>query len=801
MINQETVNAASIASRFINNTNRHVFLTGKAGTGKTTFLKTIEQTSHKSPVIAAPTGIAAINAGGVTLHSLFQLPFGSFIPESDFPYQPDSQVQINTPKTLMSNFKINRVKRTLIQEMELLIIDEVSMLRADLLDAIDVVLKTIRRQKQKPFGGVQILFIGDLLQLPPVVKRDEWNILSKYYKSAYFFESKALQASKPIYIELEKIFRQSDQTFISILNNLRNNQTTREDIRKLNQHYQTSINPKDAKGRVFITTHNRKADAINKQSLQKLPGKSYYFDAEVKGDFKEYLYPVDYTLELKTGAQVMFIKNDYSGEQRYFNGKIGEVTEIDDEWGIIVKFNDGSPDTTVERYTWENKRYTIDKDTDEIIEKKEGSFSHFPIKLAWAITVHKSQGLTFDKAIIDVSEAFAPGQVYVALSRLTSLNGLILNAPLKEKGLEPDEAIINFTCEKEDPVKLNEHLSVASWDYLWDMVMQAFDFSPLTASLKYHLNSYDKNAKKSAKQQHIGWAKNIHDKFIPVRELADKFLMQLKKYSLSDQDDLLVYLKDRLGAADNYFQPTLESLSKSILNHIALMEEEVGVKNYINELKELESRVFKQLKMIKKAGAIVTSALENKEISREDIKEQQIMKDRRKKMSGQGNRKIKNSKNRKDYQDQKKWKAKKDSGSEKQNSTDSYPQNEHGPVDYDNPSEELSVSAGQANDKSKKTNTKEISYQLFTDGKSIEEIARERSLAESTIEGHLAHFVGLGELDIEQFVEKYKIHAISTVSKKLDTTKFKAIKQALGDEFTYSDIRFVMAHKSYKAND
>ena len=426
---------AAIASKLINQTNRHLFLTGKAGTGKTTFLKYISEYTHKNSIVAAPTGIAAINAGGVTLHSLFHLPFGSFIPSNDRIKEYNITTQINTPQSLIKDLKMNSSKRKMLKELELLIIDEVSMVRADLLDAIDTVLRYIKRQKNRSFGGVQLLLIGDLLQLPPVVKEGEWNYLNPYYPGIYFFNAKALQQNKPLHIELNKIYRQSDKIFISLLNNLRDNSLTKEDIELLNKHYKPSFKPKRDDGYIFLTTHNRKADEINRQSLKDLPGKIFIYDAEIDGDFNEYLFPVEFKLELKKGAQVMFIKNDYSGEQRYFNGKIGLISYLSSD-RIEVSFNDGTPPAAVEHYIWENKKFSLNKGTNEIEENIKGTFSHYPIKLAWAITVHKSQGLTFKKAIIDVSRAFAPGQIYVALSRLVSLDGLVLTGPVPLSGLE-----------------------------------------------------------------------------------------------------------------------------------------------------------------------------------------------------------------------------------------------------------------------------------------------------------------------------------------------------------------------------
>lgn len=398
---------AQIAEKFINNTNCPVFLTGKAGTGKTTFLKNIVKSTHKKTVVAAPTGIAAINAAGVTLHSLFQLPFGSFVPTDQF-FSGDYGQKFNTPSSLFKEMKMGETKRKLINEMELLIIDEVSMLRADLLDAIDTVCKSIRKEPHLPFGGIQVLFIGDLLQLPPVVKDHEWRVLSDFYSSVYFFDAQVLQDKKPVFIELDKIYRQSDEKFIALLNELRDNAVTPALAQKLNEYYKPGF--KTGKEEyIYLTTHNAKANSINQKELNKIVAYSETYKATVTGDFNEYTYPVDPKLELKQGAQVMFIKNDPTGEQKFFNGKIGQVKELDQE-SITVEFSDGSTPVKVERYQWENTKFELNGSNNEIEEKVVGTFEQFPLRLAWAITIHKSQGLTFERAVIDLESVFAQGK-------------------------------------------------------------------------------------------------------------------------------------------------------------------------------------------------------------------------------------------------------------------------------------------------------------------------------------------------------------------------------------------------------
>ena len=743
--NQEN-NIASIASKFINNTNKNVFLTGKAGTGKTTFLKHIIKHTYKNAVIVAPTGIAAINAGGVTIHSMFQLPFGAFLPSRETNIEFNENQKINTPNTLMRGLQLNATKRRLLQELELLIIDEVSMLRADLLDAIDTVLKSIRRKNNIPFGGVQVLFIGDLLQLPPVVKDDEWRFLKTHYRTAFFFDAQVLQENKPLYIELDKIYRQADNTFISILNNLRNNQVTKQDIDTLNSHYKPDHKTDVNDNRIHLTTHNNKADSLNRQSLQSLPGQSYFFKAEITDDFNEYAYPVEENLELKKGAQIMFIKNDPTGNQRFFNGKIGVISNISAN-DIEVDFNDGKPTFSVSKYEWQNVKYTLNEVTNEIEEKINGTFTQYPIKLAWAITVHKSQGLTFEKAIIDIENAFAPGQVYVALSRLTSLNGLILSSPINVNSLNVDANITQYSSTKDNSDELNKLFEKESFLFFQNYVIQCFNFSTLNHAFTQHIESYQKDENKSSKQKHFNWAFELKKEVEAAKIVADKFLNQLNAIFIAGQDNLKDQLKARVVAAKNHFTPILKQFSKTILKQIDTLRSEKKVKTYLEELAELDSLFFKQLQLINKAEAMVNSANENSEFSKETINTAEENKERLEELSKLSAPKSK-----------KRDKIKRDG------------------------------------EKKEKINTKEVTFGLYKAGKTIDEIAKERNMVPMTIESHLSHYVGLGMIDVKQFVEEEKMKNIITVSKTLDTTLFGPIKQSLGEEYTYSEIRFAMSY-------
>nr|MBA3683600.1 AAA family ATPase [Bacteroidota bacterium] len=399
-----------LAYRFVTETSENIFLTGKAGTGKTTFLKYLKENCSKTIVVAAPTGVAAINAGGVTLHSLFQLPFHPFLPTK------------NNKDELLGKIRFNKQRQQLLRKMELLVIDEISMVRCDTMDAIDTILKSVRRNYTTPFGGVQLLCIGDLHQLPPVAQRHEWNILQEYYSSPFFFDSTIIKEQMPLLIELDKIYRQKEDSFVALLNKVRNNNMNANDFEDLHLRYDPSFHPSPGEKYITLTSHNNQADQINHRELQKLLSPSYTYNAIIENDFPENIYPAEGSLVLKVGSQVMFLKND-AIQKRYFNGKIGVVKSLEKE-KIIVEC-DGT-EISVAQETWENSRYVLNRDDGKLQQETLGTFTQFPLRLAWAITIHKSQGLTFDKVMIDAAASFSSGQVYVALSRCTSLSGIVL---------------------------------------------------------------------------------------------------------------------------------------------------------------------------------------------------------------------------------------------------------------------------------------------------------------------------------------------------------------------------------------
>ncbi len=763
---------AELAAKCINQTNKPVFLTGKAGTGKTTFLRKIIEHTHKNAIIVAPTGIAAINAGGVTIHSQFGVPFGCFIPDSSYKIE-NTTTKINTPYTMVKHLNMREQKRKLLQELELLIIDEVSMLRADLLDTIDFVLKSVRRQQHKPFGGVQVLFIGDLMQLPPVVKEEEWSVLRNYYSSIYFFDAQVLRNEKPVYIELDKIYRQSDNTFIDLLNNLRNNKVTQVNIDLLNSYYKPNYDITSALNTITLTTHNNKADTLNRSALQELKGKSYFFSANIDGEFNEYAYPVEAYLELKLGAQIMFIKNDVSGKQQYFNGKIGVVSSLNDK-EIEIDFKDGSKPFVLENYQWKNIKYELNPVTNEIDETEIGTFIQYPIKLAWAITVHKSQGLTFEKAILDINRAFAPGQVYVALSRLKSLDGLVLTAPIQFNAISQDKTLVDYAENKPKNEEVKQLIDQETILFLKGYTLKAYDFVWLYTCLRNHEASYNMAENKSNKQKHHIWAKELIEKFEPLKINADKFSNQLMQIFESRAEDYLQTVSTRHIAAKNYFYPVLKDLSKSILVHIELLKEEKQIKSYLEELLELEGLLYKHLQQLDKVSTVIDNVLNNVEFNKQQLKFNANQNERLElvrqtiaitEKAAFEERKVKKSATKK---------IKKES----------------------------LASSDTKKIKAVKPDTKDLSFALYKEGKTMFEIAEARGFAITTIEGHLAHYVSLGMIPVSQFVAKEKFDAILEASKKVEgENKLTPLKLELGDGYSYSEIRFTLATQKHLKKD
>jgi DNA-binding NarL/FixJ family response regulator len=594
MTSSDPLNAAfSLAAEFIEHTSKSVFLTGKAGTGKTTFLKHVASTTRKNFAIAAPTGVAAINAGGMTLHSLFQLPFGIYVPGT---HHPNETIQVTTRNTLFRNLHISKSKRELLQELELLIIDEVSMVRCDMLDAVDTILRMVRKN-QKPFGGVQLLFIGDLYQLSPVAKQEEWSILKDFYASPFFFHATVIQELSPLCLQLTKIYRQNEQTFIDLLNNIRDNQMSDGDIELLN----TRLRKFEKKeGAVTLTTHNYKADAINASQLERLSGKEFSFEAIVEKDFPERNYPTDEVIVLKRGARIMFIKNDTSEEKRYYNGKMATVTHVDED-AIEVEFDEGET-FDLRRETWPNIRYVYNAQTDEIEEEELGSFTQFPIRLAWAITIHKSQGLTFQRAIIDAGESFAPGQVYVALSRCTSLDGLLLESPISRKQIMTDPQVVAYTQKLQNEVVLLDVLQSEKVNYEKDRFTRLLDFGKLKEVFaEWAVTVQEKKLPDQDKAVEL--SKQLNSKTAELMEIASQTLLWIdrnfnRSTETGNQQDLIKGLKK---SVNHFYNVLYSELFEKLQNHMMNLKGKSKVKKYVAEVSTLALLVKAKAEKIRDA--------------------------------------------------------------------------------------------------------------------------------------------------------------------------------------------------------
>jgi uncharacterized protein YpbB len=749
---------ATFTERFINQTNQSVFLTGKAGTGKTTLLKKIIASTHKNAIIVAPTGIAALNAGGVTIHSFFQLPFAGFIPEFGVTPEFSSVVKLETKDTLMRHFGMNKQRQAMIRNLELLIIDEVSMLRADLLDAIDWTLRNVRKI-QTPFGGVQILYIGDLMQLPPVVKQEEWTVLRKYYAGMFFFNARVIQEQMPLYIELSTIYRQKDEQFIELLNNLRENKTTKSDVEILNRYVNPDFDALKENGYITLTTHNFKADKINSKALSEINSTSYVYSAEIIGDFPQHLYPVDQELELKVGAQVMFIKNDPSFEKSFFNGKMGRIEELNKE-EITVVFPDENRKIRVEKYEWENIRYVSDEKTGEIKEEVVGTFVHYPLRLAWAITIHKSQGLTFEKAVLDVSAVFAPGQAYVALSRLKSLSGLVLQNPLKLNGLTNDQSVLAFATTKADEKKLTPHLEHATLKYLLEKLTESFDWYDLHSKWMVHEAGYKHVGSKSEKGKNKVWITHQTQAIQASIEPSKKFRNQLVSIFSHEKIDL-TFAQERVRAAYDYFFKILDDVLTSNLKKILELSKSRKTKQYAEELEELDEILTTTILKLKKARILIEAFVSGKELSKEIVWNTEI-----------NNYKIG------------KIAALKQEARQSPTLLDEDETETYIPV---------RVVKKQITPKKEKKNTYELTLNLLQEGLTIEEIAQKRQLSLSTINGHFATLIKAEKIEIHDVLANDRILILQDLFFEYEGSSLGSLKEKSGDKVTWDELKLYQA--------
>ncbi|WP_147676119.1 helix-turn-helix domain-containing protein [Algibacter pacificus] len=802
-----------LAWEFVNNTNRSIFLTGKAGTGKTTFLHRLKMDCLKRLVVVAPTGVAAINAKGVTIHSFFQMPFGPILPDTD----------LNASKGF--NRKFNKTKIDIIRSMDLLVIDEISMVRADLLDGID---RTLRRYKNrnKVFGGVQVLMIGDLQQLSPVIKESEWHILKPYYKNGFFFSSQAYQACDAITIELKHIYRQDNPTFINILNEIRNNVLSEVSAAELNKRYIPDFTPKPDDGYISLTTHNNKAEATNITELNKLDGKNRFYQAKVEGKFPEYAYPNNEALELKVGAQVMFVKNDSSPEKRYFNGKIGKVIHLDQD-EVVVHCPDDEFNIVTTPEVWENINYTVDKDTKAITENKIGSYTQMPLRLAWSITIHKSQGLTFEKAIIDAQGAFAHGQTYVALSRCKSLEGLVLKSKIHSNQIISDANVITFNKNAEANEPDRTILEESQKNFQLDLIAEVFDFYPFLYPANRILDIFYKN-RGSIKGHIEAPLLAIKPAITNFLKVSNGFNAQLKELSKTEPlPDTSTLIQDRFKKAIAYFKVQTEThfvtqlnafnyttdnktIDKDLAKAVDLLEELLAAKILLfNGLAEgfsvkklLELRAKSKFlakdkpKKVRKTvidGTANVELFEMLRVLRNEIAEKNglihyqvftqktlyemcetlpLTKKELLEIDGMG--KIRVDKYGADI-----LKVIKSYCDENDIDTN---------TDNINFEEEKIVEKP----KKQKVDTKKVSLNLFKSGKTITEIEEERELTHTTIIRHLSSFIDSGEVKYSDLMPIEHYQELKKIIPKKTFESLTDLKHQVDDKYTYEELRLML---------
>ena len=717
----DTNQAVENAWEFVEHTGKSIFLTGKAGTGKTTFLKNVVERSKKNLVVVAPTGVAAMNAGGVTIHSFFQLPLSPFVPGQK-------------AKTF---FEFGREKRRIIAALDLLVIDEISMVRADLLDAMDSVLRRFR-DKNRPFGGVQLLMIGDLCQLTPVVTPEDEGLIREYYNTPYFFGSKALAAVDYVTIVLDKVYRQEDDNFVGILNNIREGHATERDLEILNSRYNAQYEPPEGCGYIRLTTHNRNADAYNDKKLADIDRKPYVYNAEITGSFPEYSYPTAPSLTLKVGAQVMFVKNDSSDEHLYYNGKIGEVTYLD-QTKIRVECIGDKDEIEVTQEEWENNKYTINPETLEIQTEIQGIFKQFPLRLAWAITIHKSQGLTFDRAVIDASNSFAPGQVYVALSRCRSLEGMTLSSRLLPYNIITDNYVSSYITNQEKcAAESVKNLPRLKDDYYRQLMMELFDFRNLFDAEESMLRLMETSFSSSYPSLLEGHRQAYRDMNDKIRAVADKWraVIMASNISLLQENAFLERVKRSAAYFANEIKASLENVTH-LSGNIKTQNKELGrrLPFVVNTLRVAYCIHLGLLEEISETGFSVSEYL--------DAKYMAIMK-------------AENT--------DKKTKARKSGSSEK-----------------------------KAKAEKTKEKTWQTTYNMFRSGMSPLDIAKERMLTPQTIFGHLERFINSGDLKLEEVIEQKRIQTIrDAITMAGSAAGVTDIKNLCPDYIMYHEIRMVL---------
>jgi len=808
-----------LAWEFVQYTGNNIFLTGKAGTGKTTFLRNVRQSTLKRSVVVAPTGVAALNAGGVTIHSFFQLPFG--------PQLPGDQLTTEIKRHAAANQKFTREKINIIRSLDLLIIDEISMVRADLLDAIDVVLRRYRN-RSKPFGGVQLLMIGDLQQLAPITKNDEWELLRPYYDSPFFFSSLALQKTVFTAIELKHIYRQNDQLFIDLLNKIRDNEPDSESLRILNERYNPRFNHDENPGYITLTTHNQQAEQMNEKRLEKIRSKKHFFNAKISGTFPEYTYPTLPKLELKTGAQVMFVKNDSSPQKRYYNGKIGIITGIDPEnESITVLCNGDDEEINVTPEEWNNFSYSIDPQSNEIVEKSVGTFNQIPLKLAWAITIHKSQGLTFSKAIIDANAAFAHGQVYVALSRCTSLEGLVLSSRIEPYSIRSDTTVKGFTKNVEANQPDSGALETAKHEFEHNLVSELFDFKSLQKELSYLLKQMKDNASSLHLKDIEDLEKTTSMFLTDVVIISDKFQPQLQQLFHQEPDiEKNSYLQERIKKASAYFDEKIAGILSSALNRLSIETDNKAVKKTLSEILERlkeETRLKQACLKEGRTGITVQKYLRVRAVSAIDKEVRETVRTDERLSQHIANPDL--------YKALRQWRSNK---AEEADIPEYMVLNQKSLAQLAQllpcTKQELLAIKGIGKAKAKifgdelaeliadyclktglepkrpaslkpvlehreeKPDTRMLTFDLFKEGKNVEDIASIRKLTAGTIEGHLATFIRSGKIEINELVSEKKIELVTKFFNENNTASPGMAKQALGEQITWGELRMIIAY-------
>lgn len=745
---------------FINGTGKSVFLTGKAGTGKTTLLKTVLKKTHKNTVVVAPTGIAALNAGGVTIHSMFQLPFAGFIPDADPSFSIPPNTHLETQSTFGRHMRMASHRLSVMRNMELLIIDEVSMLRADTLDAVNFVLQRARKSKD-PFGGVQLLLIGDLMQLPPVIKNEEWSVLRNYYKNIFFFNAIVIQQLRPVYMELRKVYRQSDAVFLNLLNNLRNNAIRTEDTNLLNQYVNPDFNLEKNPGYIYLTTHNIKAENINRKALAAIPEKEIVYQAEITGDFPEKIYPVEAELKLKVGAQVMFVKNDQSEKKRYYNGKMAEVTFLGEE-EIIVTFPEERISIPVEKYEWQNIRFTVHPESKEIKEEILGTFVHYPLKTAWAITVHKSQGLTFEKAALDMKDVFQPGQAYVALSRLRTLEGLVLIGNLNLNGISNDTNVIDYAKNEADEEMMEKIFHAEKKRYLYNYVKTGFDQQILFRSWTRHQFSYRDTPPHSEKAKHHEWINQQVDALKNSQKVSTDFSAQLTRLFNVDDPDY-IYISERLAKAKEYFFPILNDILFKLLYKIEEIRQVRRVKQYFGELSDLEEIHTAFILNMHKAIRLVEIHIEDGEIEKSALKTPFI------------------NSYRTDLAAQAREKFRQEKGIL---------------VVEENGEERYTKSRRKREAEKEKKSSIDITFELWQQKMDPSEIAGERKLTIGTVYNHFSRLVEIGKVNVEDILSQKTLQDLTRVFSAVynDHSKLTELKNAAGEEYSFEIVRLFLSH-------